>query len=383
MLMGVMFAFQWPMSMYNGALIGLNKQIANAVIAVILSILKALGVIIVLKYVSSTVETYFIWQTIVTLVFTVILGQITRFSLPKTGTGMRFSVKELKTIWKFSAGVTGISLITFFLTQIDKIVVSKMVLLEFVGYYTLAFSLSSLLTQIISPLQPVVFPKFSALAAKGDQDGLMKLYHKSCRWVSIIVLPIGLGMIFFAKEILLIWTHNPVLAEHTAPVMQVFAAGTICNCLMWIPYFYMLAKGITKFTIYQNLIAAIILVPLLFWWTREYGILGASFVWLAVNTGYVLISVPIIHSLYIKGELIKWYRDDFIIILLLALAIVVVIKIGSRYLFNGTLNFGHLFLLAGLGALFYGLMIREVRHPVFQYLRKRNIFIFRKSNYKK
>ena len=310
MLMGAVFAFQFPASIYNGVMIGLEKQIPNAVITIVGTVLKAVGVIFVLIYISPTVEGYFTWQAIITLLITMVLRIFIWQRIAVKGRKAVFSPTQLKTIWRFAAGMTGISLITFFLTQIDKIVVSKMVLLEFVGYYNLAFLLSTVIVQVIGPIQPVIFPKLASLIAQKRQSEVIGLYHKSCRWVSIIVFPIGFTLILFAKEILLLWTKNPTLTMHTAPILRVFAAGTICNCMLWIPYSYLIAKGNTRFTIYQNTIAAVVLMPLLFWWTTKYGAIGASFVWLSVNAGYVLISIPVFHQLFLKGELGNWYKKD-------------------------------------------------------------------------
>lgn len=313
MLMGGIFAFSFPSSIYTGVMNSLNYQLPNAYISIISSITKAIGVIFVLKYVSPTIECYFIWQIILSL-FTTLFMRFYTWRILKRDTIKRikakFSKTQLKTIWRFAAGMSGISLVTFFLTQIDKIVVSKFVTLDYVGYYGLAFSVASIITQVIAPLNPILFPKFTALVAQNLQYELVLLYHKSCRLISIIILPIGFTLIFFAHPILFLWTHNIVLTDNTAPILQVCAAGTICNCLIWIPYWYMLAKGITKFTIYQNIIASAILVPLLFWWVGKYGALGASFVWLIVNLGYVFITIPIFHTIYLKGELKKWYVND-------------------------------------------------------------------------
>jgi O-antigen/teichoic acid export membrane protein len=310
MLMGAVFAFQFPASIYNGVMIGLEKQIPNAIITVIATILKAVGVIFVLVYLSPTVEGYFIWQAVITLLLTASLRVFVWKKIAVKNVKAVFSQIQIKNIWPFAAGITGISLITFFLTQIDKIVVSKMVLLEFVGYYNLAFLLSTVITQLIAPIQPVIFPKFASLVSQNRQAELIALYHKSCRWVAIIVFPIGFTLILFAKEILLLWTKNPTLTMHTAPILRVFAAGTVCNCMLWIPYSYLLARGNTKFTLYQNIIASVILVPLLFWWTAKYGAIGASFVWLSVNAGYILITIPLFHTMFLKGELLNWYKKD-------------------------------------------------------------------------
>ena len=325
-LMGIVFAFQFPSSIYNGVMIGLEKQVPNAIINVIFTTLKAVGVIAVLKLTSPTIECYFLWQVAIIFLLTISLRAFVWKRIKIINVKAAFSGLQLKTIWKFAAGMTGISLITFFLTEFDKILVSKMVLLEYVGYYNLAFLVAGGINQLISPIQPVIFPKLSALVAQSREADLTALYHKCCRWISIIVFPIGFTLIAFADEILLMWTKNTTLTMNTAPILRICAAGTICNCMMWTPYFYMLAKGNTKFTIYQNLIAAIILVPLLFWLTKTYGAVGASFVWLIVNSGYILISMPIFYHKFLKGELWKWYKNDLALPLFTAAILVICAK---------------------------------------------------------
>jgi len=360
MLMGGIFAFQFPASVYNGVLIGSDRQNENAVAALIFTTLKAVGVIAVLKFISPTIECFFIWQALITLIFTCCLRILVWKNFKNDLKNAQFSVMQLKTIWSFAAGMTGISLVTFFLSQIDKIVVSKFVLLEFVGYYNLAFLVSSAITQVIAPMQPIIFPKFTKLVAANNKGELVALYHKSCRWIAIIVFPIGFALILFAKEILFLWTKNSILTENTAPIVQVVASGTICNCMMWVLYWYMLAKGITKFTIYQNIIASIFLVPLLFWWTGKYGALGASFVWLTVNAGYILFAIPMFHYLYMKGELMNWFKNDIGMPLISA----GIIAIGAKYFqlkMSINLDFLSLFSLFVFSILIYSLTISELR----------------------
>ncbi|MBL0145319.1 MAG: oligosaccharide flippase family protein [Chitinophagaceae bacterium] len=360
MLMGAVFAFQFPSSVYEGAFTGLQKQAVSAIINFCFTTLKAVGVLIVLKYISPDIESYFIWQAVVTLLFTFAMRWYVRKNIGVKNVRATFSTQQLKTIWRFAAGMAGISLVTFFLVQIDKIVVSKMLLLEYVGYYNLAFLLASGINAIISPMQSIVYPKLTQLVATNNMEGLVTLYHKACKWISIIVFPVGFTLIFFAKEILFLWTKNTTLTNETAPILQVCAAGTICNCLMWIPHFVLLAKGNTKFGLYQNTIASIVLVPLLFWWTSKYGALGASFVWLAVNVGIVLISIPLFHHLYLKKEIWNWFKNDVFIPLLVA----VILVFGARYFqqqfFNSLNVFTIVFLLMAISIL-YVLIIPETK----------------------
>ncbi|RZK17510.1 MAG: polysaccharide biosynthesis protein, partial [Flavobacterium sp.] len=216
--------------------------------------------------------------------------------------------------------------------------------------------------QVVSPMQSVIFPKFSALVAQGKKQELIALYHKSCRWMAILVFPVGFILIFFAKEILLLWTNNPVLSQNTAPILQVFALGTICNCMMVIPYFYLLANGNTKFTIYQNIIASVILVPLLFWWTSKYGAIGASYVWLSVNAGYVLLSIPLFYKWFLVGEYKNWLLNDIAIPLISALFLTIVIKYVQLWLLPSTiLTIPYLAFLLAIMAGIYSIVIPDLR----------------------
>ncbi|MDZ4664881.1 MAG: oligosaccharide flippase family protein [Bacteroidota bacterium] len=326
LLMGIVFVFQFPISIYNGVMMGFERQIQNAVFTAVFSIVKAIGVVFVLMFIEASIEMYFIWQIAITIIFTLVIRiYIWRPAfLAKIKTV--FSWVEIKKIWRFALGITGISAITFFITQLDKIVVSKMLTLEYVGYYSLAFLIASAINQLISPIQPVVFPKLTGLISTNDQVSIVKLYHQTARWVSIIIFPIGCVLFFFASEILMFWTGNIKLTSNTASILQVCVVGSVFNCMMWVPYLFMLAKGNTRFTIYQNSIVIIIMIPLLYFLTKTYGALGASFVWLIVNTAYVLVSIPVFHHFFLKGELMTWYKNDVALPLIASIGLVLGIK---------------------------------------------------------
>jgi len=87
-------------------------------------------------------------------------------------------------------------------------------------------------------------------------------------------------------------------------------AGSMLNALMMTPYLLTLAHGWTRFSFFQNLIAAIVLVPLLFWLATTYGSTGAAYVWLIVNLGGVVISIPIVHKKMLPGQTTHWYLQD-------------------------------------------------------------------------
>ena len=333
MLMAAVIAFQWPISLYSGGLTGLEKQVLNNTITVIMTTIRAAGVIIILKYFSATIQSFFLWQAVISFLYVLIMRVSLWKVMPSYHLRPTFSKQQIKIIWRFAAGMTGISFITFFLSQLDKIVLSKILPLSQFGYYTLAFTVATSITLIVSAFSITFFPRFSKLIASDHQEELKRLYHQACKLIATIIFPICFVLIFFMRDILKTWTHNDDTVANTCLMAQILLIGSILNSLMVMPYNLLIASGWTKFTIYQNIIASIILVPLLFILTNKYGALGASFVWVLVNAGYVFISQPIMHKKLLKNELWKWYWNDTLLPMLPSLVVVLLIKFSLQYFF--------------------------------------------------
>ena len=333
MLMAAVIAFQWPISLYSGGLTGLEKQVLNNTITVIMTTIRAAGVIIILKYFSPTIQSFFLWQAVISFLYVLIMRVSLWKVMPSYHLRPAFSKQQIKIIWRFAAGMTGISFITFFLSQLDKIVLSKILPLSQFGYYTLAFTVATSITLIVSAFSITFFPRFSKLIASDHQEELKRLYHQACKLIAKIIFPICFVLIFFMRDILKTWTHNDDTVANTCLMAQILLIGSILNSLMVMPYNLLIASGWTKFTIYQNIIASIILVPLLFILTNKYGALGASFVWVLVNAGYVFISQPIMHKKLLKNELWKWYWNDTLLPMIPSLIVVLLIKFLLQYFF--------------------------------------------------
>jgi O-antigen/teichoic acid export membrane protein len=311
-LMGVVIACQFPFSLYSGGLLGLQQQVLLNGITVTMATLRGVGMILILWLVSPTIQAFFIWQAFVSLLQTLVTSAYLWRSLPKSLSRSRFRKDLWLGIWQFAAGMTGISVVSLILMQTDKIILSKMLTLEDFGYYNLAGTVSSGITIVIAPIFTSVFPRFSELVSQGEKQKLADLYHKSCQLLGVLVLPIGVTLSLFSKDILLLWTGNPLIAEKSYIIVSLLAIGTTLNGLMNVPYALQLAYGWTALSLYTNVVAIFILIPSLFWLTGHYGAIGASGVWAVLNSGYVLIGIRFMHLKLLKNELKRWYFQDII-----------------------------------------------------------------------
>jgi len=319
-LLGIAIAFQWPLSFYSGGLMGLQRQALYNVLNSGLATLRGVGAVLILWLVSPTIEAFFTWQVVISLLSTALIALALWHSLPKGKRTAHFDKQLLHSIWRFAAGMTAISVITIFLVQLDKILLSTLLPLKMFGYYTLASVAAAALYQFVGPIFTALFPKFSQLVALNDNKGLTALYHRACQLMSVVILPAALVLAMFSYEVMLLWTGDPITAENTHWLVSLLVIGNALNGLMNLPYGLQLAYGWTKLAFYTNVVAVLLLVPMLIVMVHYYGAIGAAIVWVTLNTGYVLISFQIMHSRLLKGEQWHWYREDVGLPLTAALA---------------------------------------------------------------
>lgn len=321
MIMGGVVAFRWPISLYSGGLMGLQKQVLLNGINVFAATLRGLGAVLVLWLISPTIYAFFVWQIFASMVHTSLTAGFLWHSIPKSGHRSHFQKESLFRIWRFAAGMTGISVTAIILTQTDKIVLSKILSLEMFGYYTLATVVASALYGFIGPVFSAMFPRFSQLVSLNDQKGLKDLYHKSCQFMSVMILPAAIVVSFFSSEILLLWTGDPVTVEKTHSIVSILIIGTALNGLGNLPFALQLAHAWTKLSLYTNIIASLVLAPLIYFLATHYGVVGAASAWVILNTGYALIGIQIMHSRLLKGEQWRWYLNDVAVPLLTAVTV--------------------------------------------------------------
>ncbi len=335
MIMSIGFGFQWVGTFYSSGLLGLQRQVLLNVLNVIFGTLRSFGALIVLAYISPTIQAFLIWQTVVAVINAVVFALAFWKSLPKSEKKAEFRYDLLKSIWRYAAGMTGIGIVTLILTQLDKIILSKMLTLEQFGYYSLANSLAAMgLGMIISSIDAVYYPKFSQIVARNDTNEISQIYHQAAQTLSVFLIPSTLTLAFFAPEILQLWTNDQAIVDNASLLLALIAVGTGLNGFMHIPYFMQLANGMTKLAFWKNVVAIIILIPLMIYAINYYGAVGAAVVWCLLNFSYIVAEVPIMHRFLLKGEMKRWYFEDIGKIILVVIPVFIIGRLFVKYDFT-------------------------------------------------
>lgn len=309
-IMGLTIAVQWPLSFYSGALMGLQRQVLLNAIIVTAATVRGLGAIAILLLVSPTIEAFFVWQGSVGAVQTAVTAALLWRSLPDGSRRARFRLQTLKGVWRFAAGMTGIAVVSTILTQADKVILSRMLSLENFGYYVLAGTAALSLLRLTGPVYYAIYPRFTNLVELGATDDLASLYHRSAQVLSLLVLPAAAVLALNSRELLLLWTQSATTAANTHVLVSILVAGTTLNAIMHIPYALQLASGWTRLALVGNIVAVVLLIPLMIILTFRFGAVGAASVWVVLNTGYVIISIQVMHRRLLVGHMRRWYLQD-------------------------------------------------------------------------
>lgn len=328
-MMTLAITLQFPFSLYSGGMLGIQKQIPLNAFVVASSTIRAIGSLAVLSLYSSDLESFLGWQLISAGVQTFGLRYILWCYLLGT-TVPCFDIAVFRRLKRFSAGVAGAGVLTIILSQIDKLILSKVLTLKEFAYYNVANLIATGMCMAAYPVCTTIFPRFVQLVAAKDDISLAGLYHLGCQAVAVLLVPTALVLAVFAKPIVLFWTKSPEIAGASSGITAVLAIGSALSALTCIPFALQLATGWTSYGVQQGLVSAIGFPIALIWMTHHYGVIGAAYTRLMLYFLQALVGLPVTHSRILSGHAFKWFWNDTTAPAAISLTIVLLSTLSSR-----------------------------------------------------
>ena len=317
-IMGVVVALRFVESIYRSALLGLQLQVWFNIANAGVNIVRHAGAAFVVAFVSPTIEAFFLWHLGVAVAGTLLLRTKLGSAHPRPDRPARFSPAALRSIRTFAAGMFGINLLAVMLTQVDKLLLVKLLPLAQFGAYSLAFTVASVLLVLSAAVNQAILPVMVEQISGDHPQALVATHDRTAQIIAAIVVPAAMVLIVFSNDVLMLWSGDPALVESTARLVALVAIGNMFNALMVLPYFAMVAHGWTRLSMLSNLVAVIVLVPALVVIVPIHGTVGAASVWIALNAGYVLVQAPLMHRRILRNGLWPWYRHGVVVPILVA-----------------------------------------------------------------
>jgi len=308
-MMGAGVAAYWPINYYVAVMLGSPLQVRANAFRLVQSTVTHVGAVVVLLVVSRSILAYLAWQIAAGLLFSVV-GRIMLWTSVNAGRRPKVRPLLLRQVWGFAAGMSGISIVGLILSQLDKIVVSHAVGLKLFGYYSLCAVVGGGLLIIITPIFDTFFPRLSASVAAKNDDLVSNEFDLGSQVMSALLLPVGLAIAIFPKEVLWVWTGDPEAARIGGVVVSFLVLGTVLNGLMNLPYALQLAMGTARLAFGLACLTLIVYFPLLVVGVTRAGIEGVAIAWLAANLTYVIVGIPLTHRVAAALDPVRWIVRD-------------------------------------------------------------------------
>jgi O-antigen/teichoic acid export membrane protein len=231
--------------------------------------------------------------------------------LPWLRFSWKISLPAMRGVWRFSAGLNLIALSAVVLTQLDRLVISKLLTLEALGYYALAFNVVTGLSMIHSAINAAALPNLASLANQRTQF-LARYDQTVALTVRATALPC-LAVAWFSKDILTLWVGASV-AEGAFMATSILMIGLLCNAMISVATTACIAIGRPWAVVGLNAVALVGYVPLLLLLTQSLGTVGAAWSWLALNAFFFLLGLPLLLSVIGRpeplGVMLRMFKDS-------------------------------------------------------------------------
>jgi O-antigen/teichoic acid export membrane protein len=310
-LMSIAIVLQLLAWLYLGGLNGLRRQVYGNVTLVGVGVARGLGSVIVLWAVAPSIELFFVVQSAISAVQAFLMRRGVWRSIPPSAERPRFHGAILRRVWKYSVGIFGLSIASAVLFQIDKLTLSRLLPLETLSYYTLAWSFALVPYSILaSPFGQACLPRLIQLSEAGKEAELARLYHRASQALSCVLAPASVVMFLYAGPLIRIWLRNAGIANKVHPLAAILVLPMTIQGLLVLPYIAQLAHAWTRLAVATNAVAVGLMVPLMIFMVRRYQGYGACVVWIMIELLYLGSVLGIMHRRVLKGEASRWLFGD-------------------------------------------------------------------------
>lgn len=338
----------------------LQKQFCFNVIAKVevVASLASFVLAVVLAYLNfgvySLVYSAFLRVVLVSLLFFVRGLRIHRPSFI-----LRFG--DIKEFIRFGLFQVGENFINYFNTQLDIIIIGKLLGANVLGVYSLAKTLVMRPAQVINPIiTRVTFPVMASVQSR--IRALKVIYLKTIKYVSLINFPVYVLMAVFAKETVLI-LFGPAWLE-AVPILRILSVFGLVRATGNPVGSLLLAKGRADLGFYWNL-ALFFIIPITVYLASGYGIIGVCIGLLSLQ---ILLTFP--NYFFLVRKIAKAGMVEYFLNIFIPLAITLFAAVAASTAFFASSDWVTLVVGAAIFVITYVIINHMTRYFTIDSLRE-------------
>ena len=280
-LLAIRIAVSFPQGVYLSIFIGTQHQVQSNAITVAVTIIGTLINLAVVILTQSIVALYTA-EVLTSMALVLILRRRSFGILPDRASSDPgvFSTRDVKAIARPSAGIMWTSGIGVIITQIDRVLLSKLVALSQLAVYNAGIAGGRLISMLYMPFLTAAFPETCQIASRGDKSELTRHITRNATVVSALTAAFAFPVCFFAPDILLTWTRQVVISEEGWRIMVVYILGSLALSNASVFYMLQMALGSVHYSALFNTVALLWYPPMIRALIEQRAGEGAAWAWL-------------------------------------------------------------------------------------------------------
>jgi PST family polysaccharide transporter len=258
-----------------------------------------------------------VWGQVISNAVSVIVSRVVNPWNPS----FNFSKKIAKSMLKYGLNIVLLDTLANLLNNADYLFIGRYLGAEALGVYTLGFRIPDMvLTQFARIVSQVIFPVYVKM--RGSAEALNRSFAKSLQYVSLITIPIGLGIMLTAEPFVMAFFTDKWI--EAVPVIRAIAIYAMLLSLFRNAGSFYKAQGRPEILTYLTIVRLIILLPSL-WFVLERTQSIVAVAWVQALVAFIsgILSLTVAGRLFniSLSEILVQFRPGFISGTAMALAV--------------------------------------------------------------
>lgn len=207
---------------------------------------------------------YGFWSLIWGQLGGILISSLTFWLISSWRPSIEFDFSRARALVSYGVKDIGSNFLSMIILNLDYWLVGRYLGAELLGIYTLAYRMPELLIlQFARIISQVVFPIYTKL--RDRKGGLARSFEKTTTYVSLVTIPLGLGLALVAKPFVIVFLTEKWLAA--VPVLQMIAIYSMFLSLIHSANSAYKAVGNFNAITWLGIFRLVLLLPAMWWAT--------------------------------------------------------------------------------------------------------------------
>ncbi|MGM0503943.1 MAG: MOP flippase family protein [Bacteroidota bacterium] len=300
-----------------------------------------------------------VWSLVARTIMNMTLRTIIVFFVSSYRPGLNLNIKVIKKLWRYSINVSANGFLTYWMRNLDNLMIGKMIGQQSLGIYNMAYQIMLFpIRNISNTIKDVLFPSFSSI--KNDINVIRSVYLKVIQTIALITFPMLAGIAILSEPFVLIVLGDKW--EPMIPILSLLALVAIPQSIFTVNGTIYLNTGRPDIPLKINLISLPLYAIGFYVGLKLNGVIGMVYAYITI---YTLLIFPIYYfsASQMNLKILVFLKKIYPIILSTTLMSSVILVVNFFSLINEK-NILSFLLIISLGILTYFSMLYVLRDKI-------------------